>query len=89
MTIPRPSTAPWSPSRPRSGDVVGPALRRWSRSPTSASLLVETDVPEGRLHLVKKGGPCEIVLDAYPDKRFRGEVVEVSPRLNRAKATAP
>src|SRR6202022_3991380 len=37
---------------------------------------------------VRAGGPCEIVLDAYPDKRWRGEVVEVSPQLNRAKATA-
>jgi multidrug efflux pump subunit AcrA (membrane-fusion protein) len=50
--------------------------------------VVETDVPEGRLHLVGKGRPCEIVLDAYPDRRWRGEVVEVSPQLNRAKASA-
>jgi multidrug efflux pump subunit AcrA (membrane-fusion protein) len=28
------------------------------------------------------------VLDAYPARRWRGEVVEVSPQLNRAKATA-
>ena len=53
-----------------------------------ASIVVESDVPEGRLHLVAKGRPCEIVLDAYPEKRWRGEVVEVSPQLNRAKATA-
>jgi HlyD family secretion protein len=52
-----------------------------------ASLLVEVDVPEARLGMVKPKGPCEIVLDAYPDKRKRGEVVEVSPRLNRAKAS--
>ena len=53
-----------------------------------SSIVVETDVPEGRLHLVRKGGPCEIVLDAYPDRRWRGEVLEVSPQLNRAKASA-
>src|SRR5688572_22717610 len=29
------------------------------------SLMVEVDVPEPRLHLVKLGGDCEIVLDAY------------------------
>jgi HlyD family secretion protein len=52
------------------------------------SIVVETDVPEGRLHLVNKGGPCEIVLDAYPNRRWRGEVVDTSPQLNRAKATA-
>jgi RND family efflux transporter MFP subunit len=52
------------------------------------SLLVETDVPEGRLHLIKQGGPCEVVLDSLPNDRFRGTVVEISPRINRAKATA-
>jgi hypothetical protein len=51
------------------------------------SLLVETDVPEGRLHLVQKGSPSEIVLDAYPERRYRGEVREFGQRVNRAKAT--
>jgi HlyD family secretion protein len=51
------------------------------------TLLVEVDVPEGRLALAKVGGPCEIALDAVPDQRFRGSVVEVGPRLNRSKAT--
>jgi len=53
-----------------------------------SSLQVETDVPEGRLHMAKVGAPCEIALDAFPGKRFRGEAVEVSPRVDRAKATA-
>jgi RND family efflux transporter MFP subunit len=52
-----------------------------------ASLAVETDVPEQRLHLVKLGGPCEITLDAFPSKRYRGEAYEIIPRVNRAKAT--
>ena len=51
------------------------------------SLLVETDVPETRLHLVKIGGPAEIVLDAYPNKRYRGIATELGQRVNRAKAT--
>src|SRR5262249_48095387 len=51
------------------------------------TLLVEVDVPEGRLALAKVGGPCDVALDALPDQRFRGSVVETSPRLNRAKAT--
>lgn len=51
------------------------------------SLMVETDVPETRLHLVKVGGPCEIVLDAYPNKRYRGVAAELGQRVNRAKAT--
>lgn len=52
------------------------------------SLEVEVDVPEARLQQVRVGAPCEIVLDAFPERRERGEVVRVSPRLNRAKATA-
>jgi hypothetical protein len=51
------------------------------------SLVVETDVPEGRLHMVRIGSPCEIVLDAYPTRRYRGEAIEIMPRVNRAKAS--
>ena len=51
------------------------------------SLMVETDVPETRLHLIKLGGPAEIVLDAYPNKRYRGIAVELGQRVNRSKAT--
>jgi RND family efflux transporter MFP subunit len=51
------------------------------------TLMVETDVPEQRLSQVKLGGPAEIVLDAYPAKRFRGKAVEITPKVNRAKAT--
>jgi RND family efflux transporter MFP subunit len=69
------------------GDVVSPGTVM-ARIADFTSIVVETDVPEGRLQRVKKGGPCEIVLDAYPDKRWRGDVVEVSPQLNRAKASA-
>ena len=69
------------------GNVVTPGTSL-AKIADFSSIVVETDVPEGRLHLVGKGRPCEIVLDAYPDKRWRGEVVEVSPQLNRAKASA-
>jgi HlyD family secretion protein len=51
------------------------------------SLMVETDIPEGRLHMVKVGSPCEITLDAFPGRRYRGQAMEISPRVNRAKAT--
>jgi RND family efflux transporter MFP subunit len=52
-----------------------------------ASLVVETDVPEGRLGMIKVGSPAEIVLDAFPGKRFRGQTVEIASRVDRAKAT--
>lgn len=53
------------------------------------SLVVEVDVSEARLAQVKVGTPAEIVLDAYPSQRFRGEVAEIRRRVNRAKATVP
>jgi HlyD family secretion protein len=52
-----------------------------------STLMIETDVPEPRLSLVKVGGPAEIVLDAYPDRRYRGKVHEITPKVDRAKAT--
>lgn len=52
-----------------------------------STMLVETDIPEGRLGQVKVGGPAEITLDAYPDRRYRGKVREVTPLVDRAKAT--
>ncbi|HEX7480182.1 MAG TPA: efflux RND transporter periplasmic adaptor subunit [Polyangiales bacterium] len=75
---------------PEAGELVGPdpGLRGGTIELADfSSILVETDVPEARLHLVKIGSPCEIVLDAYPTKRFRGEAAEIMPRVNRAKAT--
>jgi HlyD family secretion protein len=51
------------------------------------SLLAEVDVPENRLSLVKLGSPADIVLDAYPDRHFKGEVVEFGKRVDRSKAT--
>ncbi len=51
------------------------------------SLQVEADVSESNLERVKAGQPCEIQLDALPDKRFRGEVHMVIPTADRTKAT--
>jgi RND family efflux transporter MFP subunit len=51
------------------------------------SLVVEVDVPESRLSLIKVGGPCEVSLDAFAGKRFRGRVREIGKRINRSKAT--
>jgi RND family efflux transporter MFP subunit len=68
------------------GDITSPGIPLLELA-DFGSLLVEADVPEARLAQAKLKGPCEIALDAIPEKRFRGTVVEVSPRLNRAKAT--
>lgn len=52
-----------------------------------ASLKVEVDVSEANIEKVKKTQPCEILLDALPQKRFRGVVHSVVPTADRSKAT--
>lgn len=80
---------------PELGEIVGPASALGTVSLfeladlSRESLVVETDVPEARLHKVKIGGPCEIVLDAFPSRRLRGRTLEILPRVSRAKATVP
>jgi HlyD family secretion protein len=49
--------------------------------------MVEVDVPEARLHLVRQGAPAEITLEAFPGRRFRGEVAEFGRQVDRAKAS--
>jgi len=69
------------------GELVGLMAASLVELADFASLMVEADVPEARLHLVKLGAPAEIQLDAFPERRFRGRVSEVSPKVDRAKAT--
>lgn len=52
-----------------------------------SSLEVEADVSEANLGKVNKGQPCEIQLDALPDKRFRGQVHMIVPTADRSKAS--
>ena len=51
------------------------------------SLRVEVDVSESNIEKVKKGQPCEIQLDAFPEVRFRGAVHMIVPTADRTKAT--
>lgn len=53
-----------------------------------SSLQVSVEVSESSLAQVKVGQACEITLDAFPDKRLRGEVEAIVPTINRASATA-
>jgi len=68
------------------GELVGPQ-NNIAEIADFRSLLVETDVPEARLYQIKPGSPCEIALDAYPGKRYRGATSEIGQRVDRAKAT--
>ena len=51
------------------------------------SLQVEADVSESNIIRVRPGQPCEITLDAYPEKRYPGVVHKIIPTADRAKAT--
>jgi RND family efflux transporter MFP subunit len=51
------------------------------------SLMVEADVAEANLDLIRQGQPCEISLDAIPGKRFAGQVHMIVPTADRTKAT--
>jgi RND family efflux transporter MFP subunit len=86
MTIAAPMSGTAVTKPAEVGDVVS-ALTTLVELVDFDSLRVEVNVPESRLGMIKHGSPCEVVLDAYPDKRQRGEVTDLSPRLDRAKAT--
>ena len=51
------------------------------------SLEVEADVSESNIQRVQVGAPAEIILDAYPDRRYRARVKKIVPTADRAKAT--
>jgi len=51
------------------------------------SLEVEADVSESNIERLRPGQPCEITLDAFPGKRYRGEISKIVPTVDRAKAT--
>jgi RND family efflux transporter MFP subunit len=51
------------------------------------SLQVEVDVAEANVGKIRPGQPCEILLDALPESRFRGTVHIIVPTADRSKAS--
>ncbi len=51
------------------------------------SLDAEVDVSESNLEMVHVGQPCQISLDAVPEKQYRGIVHMIVPTADRSKAT--
>jgi RND family efflux transporter MFP subunit len=51
------------------------------------SLEVEADVSESNIQKVQVGGPCEIILDAYPQIKYNGYVKKIVPTADRTRAT--
>lgn len=52
-----------------------------------SSLELEADVSEANIPRVFANQPCEITLDAYPERRYPGYVGKIVPTADRAKAT--
>ncbi len=52
-----------------------------------SSLDAEVDVSESNLEEVHVGQPCEISLDAVPEKHYHGKVHMIVPTADRTKAT--
>ncbi|QDT72326.1 efflux RND transporter periplasmic adaptor subunit [Lacipirellula limnantheis] len=48
-------------------------------------LEVDTDVKEDYLAQIHKGQPTEVVVDAVPDRRYRGELREIIPMGDRTR----
>ena len=68
------------------GDYVGP------REPLveiydPASLVVRLEIPEQQALAIHEGRPVHLSLDAYPGRRFQGEVTRVFPELDRKTRT--
>jgi RND family efflux transporter MFP subunit len=48
-------------------------------------LEVDTDVKEDYLSQIRKGQPAEVVVDAVPDRRYRGRLREIIPMGDRTR----
>ncbi len=71
--------APFSSTSQSKGSVVSMADLN--------TLKVEADVSEASLTKVGLGQPCEVQLDALPDRRYRCAVDQIVPTVDRTKAT--
>ncbi|MDC8446955.1 MAG: efflux RND transporter periplasmic adaptor subunit [Nitrospira sp.] len=52
-----------------------------------ASVVVDAEVSEAMIHRVQTGQSADIQLDSVPGHRYQGEVLQVMPTADRAKAT--
>lgn len=76
------------------GEIVAPVSAGGPASGNSVvliadmeSLEAEVDINETNIGRLREGQPAEIVLDAFPDRRYRGRLRQIVPTANRQKAT--
>lgn len=81
---------------PIDGTVISVPLKEGSRVDTETAVAVIGDlsklqvityIPERYVSFLKKGLDAELVLEAYPDEKFKAVVAEVSPVLDEATRT--
>lgn len=81
---------------PIDGTVISVPLKEGSRVDTETAVAVIGDlsklqiityIPERYVSFLKKGLDAELVLEAYPDEKFKATVSEVSPVLDEATRT--
>jgi multidrug resistance efflux pump len=53
--------------------------------PDTADMMAEIDVHESSVDKVRPGQRAKIVMDAFPDKTFQGEVLKVAPMPNQER----
>ena len=64
------------------GDVTGPGTPLLAFADVS-HLYAEADVDEGDLARITVGMPAEVVMDALPNERLAGKVIEIAPAVSR------
>ncbi len=77
------------------GEIVTPTSYGGTRGARTAFLTmanlkdiqIEIDLNENDIPKIHLGQPADVSLEAYPDKKYQGKVVEIAPEANRLKAT--
>lgn len=72
---------------PLSPTIAGGATTGLLQLATLQELEVQADVAEAQFSKVRPGTPAQIILDAFPDRTFRGAVSEIRPTVDRSKAS--
>ena len=72
---------------PLSPTIAGGATTGLLQIATLQDLEVQADVSEAQFTKVKPGTAAQILLDAFPDRGFRGEVSAIRPTVDRSKAS--
>lgn len=67
----------WTGRKVQIGDTVF-ATSKVATIPDMASLVVQAYIPETQIQRIRIGQSADLFLDAYPDRRFRGAIKEIS-----------